>query len=169
MPGYLTIDVNSKEVSTFTGMVHQPLCVSTAGLRAKLHSRCDPMSPVGPHPAPITTVDARRAVTGRIATVAEITSRTPATTLLASVERCFQCVFPGTSLDGGELRGGVATSLGGVLVANIARRGQAPPWRKITLVTLSSCHSWQAAWCRSNVAKELAFYFFVGMQLTQKS
>ena len=40
------------------------------------------------HPAPISTVDAKRAVTGRIATVAEITSRTPATTLLVSVEPC---------------------------------------------------------------------------------
>jgi hypothetical protein len=55
-----------------------------------------------------------------------------ATMRLVRVERCFPSVFPGTSLHGGELRGGVATSLGGVLVANIARRGQAPPWRKIT-------------------------------------
>ena len=54
-----------------------------------------------------------------------------ATMRLVRVERCFQSVFTGTSLHGGELRGGVATSLGGVLVANIARRGQAPPWREI--------------------------------------
>jgi hypothetical protein len=60
-----------------------------------------------------------------------------ATMRLVRVERCFQCVFPGTSFHVGELRGGVATSLGGVLVANIARRGQAPPWRKNTLETLS--------------------------------
>ncbi len=60
------------------------------------------------------------------------TGRPLATMRLVRVERCFQSVFPGTSLHGGELRGGVATSLGGVLVANIARRGQAPPWRKIT-------------------------------------
>jgi len=58
--------------------------------------------------------------------------RPPATMRLVRVERCFQSVSLGTSLHGGELRGGVATSLGGVLVANIARRGQAPPWRKIT-------------------------------------
>jgi len=54
-----------------------------------------------------------------------------ATMRLVRVERCFQSVFTGTSLHGGELRGGVAASLGGVLVANIARRGQAPPWREI--------------------------------------
>ena len=55
-----------------------------------------------------------------------------ATMRLVRVERCFRCVFPGTSLHGGEFRGGVATSLGRVLVANIARRGQAPPWRQQT-------------------------------------
>ena len=60
-----------------------------------------------------------------------------ATMRLVRVERCFQDVLPGTSLHGGELRGGVATSLGGVLVANSARRGQAPPWRKITLGILN--------------------------------
>jgi len=50
---------------------------------------------------------------------------------LVRMERCFHTVFRGTSLDGDELRGGVGTALGGVLVVNIARRGQAPPWREI--------------------------------------
>ncbi len=65
---------------------------------------------------------------------------------LVRVERCFQSVFPGTSLHGGELRGGVATSLGGVLVANIARRGQAPPWRKITPGVLILVPPTQGRW-----------------------
>ena len=46
-----------------------------------------------------------------------------ATMRLVRVERCFHSVFPGTSLHGGELRGGVAMSLVGVLVAKPARRG----------------------------------------------
>ena len=53
-----------------------------------------------------------------------------ATMRLVRVERCFQRVFKGTSLHGGKLRGGVRTSLGSVLVMNIARQGQALPWRE---------------------------------------
>ena len=60
-----------------------------------------------------------------------------ATMWLVRMERCFQSVFTGTSHHGGELRGGVRTSFRGDLVVNIARRGQAPPWREIAPVTLN--------------------------------
>ena len=60
-----------------------------------------------------------------------------ATMRLVRVERCFQSVFKGTSLHGGELRGGVVASLGRILVMNIARRGQAPPWREMVHIVLN--------------------------------
>ena len=59
----------------------------------------------------------------------------------ASVERCFQWAFTGTSLDGGKLRPWRVVVISGGLVLNIARRGQAPHVARDLFSSLTSHHS----------------------------